>query len=121
MLPTVAIGGRAHCHRFGTFLRPPFDGGNWPSPIYPVQLVYELFLRSMPVSFNHHFHSREMAFHRLFAGCDDGFVTEWLASRVLSGVRLAYQKLSDGSPQKIEAHLPLIFLKRVGNSGFAGF
>ena len=71
-----------------------------PSPMHPVELVDELFLGSVSVSFHHHFHRTTMAFDRLFASSDDRFETKWLPARVLSRVRLAHRTLSDGPPQK---------------------
>lgn len=80
----------------------------------------ELFLWGMPVSDDDHLHIRQMTFHRLFARSDDLFETKWLASRVLSRVGFAHWELSDGPAQKIEAHLPLILLKSMGDFRFAG-
>lgn len=74
----------------------------------------------MSVSFNHPFHISDMAFHGLFAGGDDRFEAERFASRVLSCVGFAYGELSDGPAKKIEAYVPLVFLERVGDSGFTG-
>ena len=69
-----------------------------PPPIHSIELLDELFLWGMPVSFNHHLHRSEMTFHRLFARDDDRFEAEWLASRVLSCVGFPNWELSDSPP-----------------------
>src|SRR5258708_36366435 len=89
-----------------------------PSPIQAIQLVNELFLWSMSVSVNHHFHISRVTFDRLFTGSDDCFETERFSSRVLSRMGFAHGELSDGPSEKIVAHLLLVFLKRVGYPGF---
>jgi len=63
----------------------------------------------MPVSLDDHFHISLMPLHGFFAGRDNRFETKWFASRVLSRVGFAHQKLSDRPAQKVEAHMTLIF------------
>ena len=72
----------------------------------------------MPVSVDDHFHIHQMTFDGLPAWRNDRFETERFANRVLSCVGFADLELSGGPAEKIEPHLPLIFLKCVGNSGF---
>ncbi len=75
----------------------------------------------MLVSVDDHLHVSLMPFHSFFTGPDDRFETKWFASRVLSRVGLAHRELSDSPPQKVEAHMTLIFPQGMGNFRLAGF
>src|SRR5689334_1191874 len=91
-----------------------------PSPIHAIEFLNELLLWGMLISVNHHLHISSVTFDRLFTGSDDRFETERSSAWVLSCMGFAHGELSDSPAKKIEAHLPLVFLKRVGYLGFAG-
>ena len=74
----------------------------------------------MSIPLNDHFHILQMTFDCLPTWRDDRFETKRFANRVPSCVGFTDFKLSDGPAQEIEAHLPLVGLERMGDSGFTG-
>lgn len=91
-----------------------------PSPVDSVELLYELFLGGVPVSFDHSPHVSSVAFDCLVAGMDDRFKTKRVTSWIRPSVSFAHRKLADSPAQKIEPQVPLIVMERMGDAGFTG-
>ena len=93
-----------------------------PSAYHGVQLSDELPLCDAFVPFDYRSHFCNVSLDGLSARFDDGFEPKWWPILIRpSRMGFPDRKLAHREPQKIEAHLTLVFSQCVGNSGLTWF
>ena len=92
-----------------------------PAPNTRIEQLDQVVLTDRPVFADEVAECASVPPNCLLAGCEVGLETQKLTVVASAAVGRAHAVLADRAAQKVEAHLPLVVLKGVGDARLAGF